>query len=63
MGVSIVFPSLSLDQNPSPSIEIEKKSQPRLFIVTPSFNTQFCVSLLFLELVLQSYRYKCLLFS
>ena len=49
--------------NPSPSIEIAKKSQGRLFTVTSSFKTQFCVSLLFLELVFPSIRYKCLLFA
>ena len=49
--------------NPSPSNEIKKKSQSRFFIVTSSFKTQFCVSLLLLELVLPGNRYKCLLFS
>ena len=49
--------------HPSPSIKTEKKSQNRLFIVASSFRTQFCVSLLLLELVLPSNKYKCLLFS
>lgn len=44
------------------SIKIENKSQSRVFIITSSFTTQFCVPLLPLELVLPSNRFKCLLY-